>query len=245
MLFLCIGCTVIREGGKKIYSLNGRLENDINLKEVKKKNLTENGFVIQKAEIELNTPDGRNIFLASLKFERPDKYLLSIKSRTGIEAARIFISDDTILINDRIKQKLYCGSSDYLKVKYGITKSFLPVILGDFISDNFLETSQSSCLNGRIEHDCIIEGMKIKYVIDCKKEKATHVIQEVTKSDDIIEIEFSDFYEIGNLYIPGKILIKELLKKMEIKVSIKKFESPWKGNIEFIPGGKYEIIQLI
>ena len=41
--------------------------------------------------------------MATIKYELPDKYLISIRSKAGIEAARIFITKDTVLINDRIK----------------------------------------------------------------------------------------------------------------------------------------------
>ena len=76
----------------------------------------------------------RKIHWKYLKFEYPDKYLISIKSRTGIEGARIYISEDTILFNDRINKKMYYGSSLYLKRKYGLTTNFLPLIFGDIVS---------------------------------------------------------------------------------------------------------------
>ena len=58
----------------------------------------------------------------------PDKFLISIKSHTGIEVARIFLTGDSIMINDRINKKLYYGSTSYLKNKYGLTTAVFPVI---------------------------------------------------------------------------------------------------------------------
>ena len=81
----------------------------------KNQNITNNGFFIQKAEIEIVTGEGKEKYLASIKFEKPDKYLISVKSRTGIEGARIYISNDSILVNDRINKKLYSGNTFYLK----------------------------------------------------------------------------------------------------------------------------------
>ena len=40
-------------------------------------------FFIQKAEIEVINQDGKEKYLSTIKYEKPDKYLISIKSRTG------------------------------------------------------------------------------------------------------------------------------------------------------------------
>ena len=60
-------------------------------------NITNTDFYIQKAEIEFTNKDNRQKFLCSIKYQRPDKYLISIKSRTGIEGARIYVSEDSII----------------------------------------------------------------------------------------------------------------------------------------------------
>ena len=73
-----------------------------------KNNLSKENFYIQKADIKVTQDNISVRFIASIKFRKPDSLLISVKSRTGIEAGRAFITKDTILINDRIKQKITC-----------------------------------------------------------------------------------------------------------------------------------------
>lgn len=245
LVILCTGCSAIRKGGSTNYELSNEIVAEKLLENVIKRNITTNSFFIQKAEIEITTPEGRKKLLASLKFESPDKYLISIKSRAGIEAARIFISDDSILINDRINRKQFYGSPQCLKSKYGITTSGLPVMLGDYVDNNLSYNNQAKCSEGKLNIDGIVNGIRIKYVIDCEKEKSILAIHENNMSDGGIEIQYSDFLKNGNILIPGKIEIKDVQRRTKIEIRIQKIESPWNGNIDFIPGYKYEKIQLL
>lgn len=238
-------CSVVRNTkNDKIELTNGYLEKDI-LENTKKQNITTNGFFILKAEIEIFTKTGIEKFLGSIKYEKPDKYLISIKSRTGIEVARVFISNDTILVNDRINRKQYYGSHDYLKNKYGITNSVIPLALGDFMEDSMFNISPMKCFDNRLDFHCTLEGIKINYVIDCKKNKAILAICEDSKDGNNVKIQYDDFFKTGNILFPGKIKIIDLRSTTTIGMKIKKIESAWNGNIEFIPGKKYELIRLL
>jgi hypothetical protein len=247
ILFLVIlnsGCFVFRNSENNSYKLPDAIIAERLLEKVKRQNVTAKSFNIQKAEIKISSPEGRKKVLGSLKFENPDKYLLSIKSKTGIEAARILITDDTILINDRINRKLYCGSTQYLRSKYGIGASVLPLILGDYLGGNLFESSEAKCSEGKLNIDGIVTGIKIKYVIDCKKGKTILAIPESNLSEEGIKIEYSYFLKTGEILIPGRIKIIDFQSETTIEIVIHKFEFPWIGNLEFIPGNKYEILKL-
>ena len=83
----------------------------------REKNITETDFNIRKAEIEIKNNDQKQKLLANLKYKNPGTYLLSIRGKTGIEAARVYITKDTILINDRINKRLFYGSTRYLEIE--------------------------------------------------------------------------------------------------------------------------------
>jgi hypothetical protein len=239
------GCAVVRTGGKRSDGLSNEIINEKLFENIKNQNITTNNFFIKKAEIEISTQERTQKILGSLKFKKPDKYLISLKSREGIEAARIFISDDTILINDRISRKQYYGSSKYLKTKYGISAAVLPVIIGDYISDTLSDSNPTKCSGGKMDIDGIVSEIKIRYVIDCKKGKSILVITGNSLNEGGIEIQYDDFFKKGNIITPGKIGIKDTKRKTKIEIKIQKIESPWNGNVEFIPGNRYEIIQLL
>lgn len=240
-----MGCSVIKNRKSKNDNISIEIVNENVLEYAKNQNITTNGFYIQKADIEIYTSEGREKVLGSLKFENPDKYLISIKSRSGIEAARIFISNDTILINDRINKKLYVGSPKYLKIKYGIPASVLPVVFGDVISDKYSYDGKTDCSEGKLNVSVILEGVKINYVIDCKKSKSISAVTENSLNKDRIKIEYDDFKKNGNKMIPARIDIKDSQSKTTIEIKILKIESPWNGNMDFIPGNKYEVLQLL
>lgn len=244
MLIISTGCSVIRFGGEKNYGLSNDIISDKLYESIIKQNITINNFFIQKAEIEISSKKVTKKVLGNIKFERPDKYLISIKSKTGIEAARIFISDDTILINDRINRKQYYGSTQYLKSKYGITASVLPIIFGDYISDN-LSDSNTVCSDGKLDIIGTVEGIRIKYVIDCKKGKIILAIPENKLSKEGIEIQYSNFFKNENVLSPGKIEIKDFQRETTVKIKIQKRKSLWNGKVEFVPGNKYELIRLL
>ena len=244
LVYLISGCSVnrIRRNAANDQISESR---EISLKDdLLNQNLSNQSFFIQKAEIEVIGQDGSEKLLGTIKFKSPDNYLISIRSRTGIEAARIFITDDTILINDRINRKQFCGSPDDLKGKYGVTTSLLPLLFGDYIDFKLNEIEDIQCSNGRIARDVNIEGIKIRYIIDCERRKPIVTTGESGLNDEVLEIQYNEFFKSEKKVIPGKIVIMEARSETTIVIKIRKIEIPWTGVIEFVPGNRYEIIQL-
>ena len=92
----------------------------------------------------------------------PDKYLVSIKSNTGIEIARIYLTEDSVMLNDRLNKKLYYGSASDLKKKYGLTTAILPVIIGDYVNDGKSDEESQNCIDGRLNIECSNKRYKNK-----------------------------------------------------------------------------------
>jgi len=214
------------------------------LDDVRKQNITNQSFFIQKAEIEVIGQSGTENLLGSIKFVSPDEYLISIRSRTGIEAARIYINTDTVLINDRINRKLFCGSTYDLKSKYGVTTSVFPLIFGDYINTNFSPLNSFDCVEGKVNIESSIEGIRIRYAIDCNYEKSVLAIAENSLKDEGINIKYKEFIKKGGILIPADIEIVDFQRETTIKIKIQKLETPWEGIIEFVPGNRYEIKNL-
>jgi hypothetical protein len=245
LMFLGYACSVgrIREG--KFLAATEFNAKGKGLEGIKRQNLTANSFFIQKAEFKVVSQDVSKDGLGSIKFEKPDKYLISLKSKGGIEVARIFISDDTVLINDRIRKKLYYGSPAYLKSRYGVTASVLPLLLGDYINDEVYDTGKVNCREGKFNIEAVINRLKVNYVIDCGSGKTIFAQPEHNIRYGKLQIRYSDFLKTGEAFTPGKIEISDSQNKMRIEIKIDKIESPWEGTIQFVPGNKYEKIHLL
>jgi hypothetical protein len=238
-------CSVTKKIGKKVSGNSNKLLSGNFIESVKNQNLTDSSFFIQKVEIEVITDIGKEKFIGNVKFEYPDKYLISLKSRSGIEGARIFISKDTILVNDRINKKMYFGTAVYLKKNYGLTQSCLPLIFGDIVLDKNYEDDAEKCTEGKFNINCIVNGVKLNYDIDCQKRKVVLVNQMNNFVQQDIRIKYNNFFNIGDILIPKIVEIEDSQYNTNIKVRILKVEFPWKGTVKFIPGKGYELIELL
>jgi len=218
----------------------------VNLSErIKNHDISNANFFIEKADVKFSGPEGTQKFLASLKFIRPDTYLISLKGATGIEALRIYLSGDSILINDRINKKLYTGNSQYIKKKFGFPVSFIPLIFGDYISTNRSDDIEVKCKDGKLGLTEGISGLNIKYVMDCNKAKAVSIGVENSLNQLGIQISYDKFFEKGNCLQAKIINIIDNQRHTSISIDIDKIQLPWEGKIEFIPGNRYELVQLL
>jgi hypothetical protein len=234
------GCSAVKKVEKS--GITAETSNNVSLTDLKESNISNSDFFITKAEIEVLSNDEKQKFLASLKFKNTGIYLISLKNNAGIEGARIFISQDTILINDRINKKLYYGSPGYVRSKYGISTNALPIIMGDFINRKESQITELECNNNKSEISGTTEEKEIKYVIDCNERKITET--KMFHEKEGIVLLFSKFMNINNKHYPQSIVIKDSKQETEINIKILKIEFKPIEKIEFIPGKDYEKIGL-
>ncbi len=243
-LFIFItGCSVFKKKSVSDNKISEAFNTGSYLEGVERQNITAQSFFIQRAEIEIISEKDRQIFLANIKFVSPDNYLISLKSKAGIEAARLYITKDTLLVNDRINKKLYYGKPENLKKKLGITSEILPIILGDFIKENDKSVGKVICVDNMAGLECSLTGIKISYKFDCNKMKVIEARLESGYKSDYAVIEFGMFIKTGLGLMPSRIRL--ISNKSVIIVKIEKIESRWEGDIEFIPGSSYELIEIL
>jgi hypothetical protein len=215
------------------------------LVDVKNQNLTNFDFFIQKGEVEYITDSGKDKYLFTVKFEKPGRYLVSIKNRTGIEGVRIFVSGDTLMANDRINKVLYSASSLYLQRNFGISQSLLPLIFGDIILDKNHENKSEKCIGNKVNFESRVKGQSLEFEIDCGKRKLIMAGQEGMNLQMVTEIKYDQFSNIGGISIPKYIEMHQNQTNTTIKIKILKIEIPWSGNIDFVPGRDYEKMELL
>jgi len=208
------------------------------------RNLTGIDFNIVKAEVEINNSGESQKLVASVKYRKTGNYLVTIRNRTGIEAARVYITHDTVLINDRIYRKLYIGSNDYLLKKYGIATNSLPLVLGDYLIGLTEVDILKDCSNGVYEMQGYLETKEIWYYIDCNKAKVSAVTISEKTGTAGMNMKFGDFRSAENITYPAQILIEDILEKTQISIRIVSIDFKEKSKLEFIPGKNYERIIL-
>lgn len=241
--FLLSGCAGLRKQGGKVIpgsSLSGAELIESTLKN----NLSAASFYLVKASVEVNTGAVSTRFLASVKFKKPDSLLVVVRSAVGTEALRLFMTGDTIMINDRINKDLILGKPGMRTLKYGISPDIIFVVLGDLIAGKKNSDSQAICINGKANAVFTINGKTIKYALDCRMSKVTEARVEEDVFTGNIDMKFSKFIKISGMVIPGKIEINEPDSGTDIRIEIEKVTREWDEKLEFHPGSNYSIKYL-
>jgi hypothetical protein len=245
ILTLSAGCTVSKRMVRS-KAETGKTGETVSLSQnILSQNLTSRNFYVEKAGFKISSDEGEQSGMGYIKFLMPDKFLICLKSNAGIEAARIYISGDSIYANDRFNKKLYYGSTSYLKSKYGLTTSLLPVTLGDYVNDERLDSTNIKCKDGKLNVEGIVKDVRINYIIDCETGKSLSAVPKDEIKESVLEIRYSNFLTQNGIKIPGLIEISEQRSNIKIEIRIQKVITPWEGKIEFIPGKQFKKIHLL
>jgi hypothetical protein len=237
LLLLLSGCSVIKTG------VTGKTDLFTNIKETRDGNLSCGDFNIIRADIAADINGEKQKFLASFKYEFPDRWMISLRSNTGIEAVRAWITVDTVLINDRLHKKLYYGSGSIIKKKYGVPVYAIPVVFGDLIESGSGSTDSTRCINGMQDIIGEFNNLKEELRINCREKKVTSCrIRNYGKGE--IQFVYSKFKKIGKKEFPGKIVISYPEENINIELSIRKIDLNGVENMNFIPGKGYERILI-
>jgi hypothetical protein len=242
MLILLSACSTIKNTGTVVN--NPSYENFLDLNKTKASNISESDFNIIKAIVTISSSEDKNEFLINCKYKRPDNYLISIRSKTGIEAARIFITEDTILINDKLNRRLYSGSSSYLYTKYGVDIKCLRLLFGDFVTDGNVTDNSFKCEKNFINISGVINDKRIEYRINCSSGKVSDAFIIKGIDEGVLHISFGRFRNFENKSVPQQIEIKDRNTSQEIKIEIEKLSLETVKELLFIPGNGFEKILL-
>jgi hypothetical protein len=244
IILVITGCSVFK--GKDLSQREDwKADNNISIPALtRNNNLTENSFYISSMDIAYSDGKTSNKLSGSFKFEKPDKYLISLRSKGGIEVARIFINNDSLYILERLNHKVYVGSLNYIRRNYGFPATILPLLIGDFIGNckNYLEEGNDK----RIEEvRCIESGVEIKYYIDKSIGKVVSVDAEGNRRNELISISYDKFIRKSSAVCPTKIILTNKIRNLNAEIKINKIVFPWTEKIEFNIGNKYQILELL
>ena len=245
-MIIVAGCSVKRK------TLSSAPDSDLNtsatlrVSDIAELNFTAQSFFIPRADINIVGNDISQRAIATIKFAQPDTFLITVRA-SGIlgivEAARIFLTSDTILINDRFNSVLYFGSNQNIRNIYGFDLMFFPVLLGDLIT----ETQTFAGINCNDEIAVFREYRRnyiINYFIDCATRKSKRVVVETGFMSDNIAIEFDDFGNDGKMIFPRYVKINNFANFALLELKIDRVEFGTGTDIEFIPGRNFERIEI-
>jgi hypothetical protein len=242
LLFSVFSCSVLKRESNDNVLTEPTGNPGYYLERIRKQNISNQSFFISKAEIEVESGEDKQSFIASVKFLFPDKYIISLRSKSGIEGARVFVTGDTVLVNDRINRRLYYGKPDYIKRKFGMEPASFPFIFGDFILNKLNDTVNSNCVNDFLNLNGSIMGIRYETISDCRKAKLVNCVQMDDQNREQVRISYKKYFSEGNILVPSIVYL--VSGDFRISIRIRKIEIPWEGNFNFIPGNNYEAIPL-
>lgn len=242
LLVIANGCSVLR---KKATDDSGAAEGNF-IERLIDNNLTGGNFFIHKADVRLISQDITETITAVVKFRKPDTLLISIRSFAGIEAARFYMTKDTILVNDRINRQLLYGKPSGFYKRYGFSIDMAGIVFGDFIGGiNDFSGNYNCEESGAIEKNIYMERQRIRYIIDCSSKKATYAEAISFDTGQMIKFYYNNFRKSGKITYPGKIQIANEQIDAEIEIEIRRIDTKWSGKIDFVPGSGYELIEIL
>jgi len=239
------GCSTARKAGKTSGDRNVNGETmTTTIESVIKNNLSNNDFYIQKADINIIQDNVSVRLFADIKYKKPDTLLITVRSRTGIEAGRALITKDTLIVRDRINKKLLIGKPEALGAKYGVNPSFIMTILGDIIVEDKDRSEPVRCVRGDFTKEFEVSGKKVTYIIDCQRNKLKQAYFEGDVRSGNITIGMNGIDKSGNVVYPGEIEINDDLKSLNVIIEINRIESPWRGKIGTLAGQGYKVVKI-
>lgn len=242
-MFIITGCTATKKAGNNERSNNNEEERII-VEEVSGNNLTNRDFFINKGKITSRSEAGKITLFFTMKYKNPDVYLISLRNRIGIEAMRMLITSDTVLINDRINKTVLYGSKYHFERITGIPVELLKISIGDFITFKKEPDIVIDAVNKELNINDYYQGILIRSTIDIDNKKAKKTIITTGSANEYINLDYIRHrYDINK--VPRCIKVYDFRKKLAIKINIEKYTTPWFGEIDFIPGTGYYIKQLL
>lgn len=241
---LSLGCSVRKRSINKSIDISEYSAGGNSLKEILENNISNNNFYIQKADVRLTQDNVTVRFNATIKFKRPDSLLISVKSKTGMEAGRALMTRDTLIINDRINKKIITGEAKSIRKKYGIEPYYFFALLGDLIVNEEDKENRIDCKRAVNLARLQVNEERIEYTIDCSKGKVVSALFEGDLKSGNIKINYSDFMRISKILIPEKIEISDDKSNINILIEVKKIEIPWEGPLKLVTGSGYKIVRI-
>ncbi len=237
LLVVCsifVGCSA----GKMSESVKGCRDPEKIIENTFRNNLSADGFFIQKGKLIVDDGKEKVAFLLSVKYGRDGRYLVSIRSISGIEAMRVYLDFDTLMINDRINREVVYGkASDFERIT-GINTGLLKICFGDLPGENIFEINESEKNRNTIGIKGFFSGIMYNSNIDCNLKRPVSTEILVGEGVEFIKIEYKKYD--GELYkIPREIVVYDSGRQIKLNLRMRKYIIPWHGDIEFIPGAGY------
>ena len=227
-------CSVSRKGGRTNNTKVADIS-DMNVfgEAVKALNINKEGFIIKKANVELEGTEIEGKFSLYAKVNDRGDFFVSVRGPLGIELARAISAGDSVFVINKINRVVLFGSRNSLLKRAGLPENLIEIITGD-IPENVSFSMAKVAGNGLID----ISYSDSKYRNDIKVNREMMKISEEvirTSDEDATYImKFGNFIDSEDKRYPSTVEVEGVEKMFHVKIDILELHLGFKERIEIV-----------
>ncbi len=183
-------------------------------------------YLSTRAKIKYKSPKDKSKATATIRIRRDSLIWFTLSNGVGIEGVRGKITQDSVILMDRINKKVYRYSMESLsqELKFNLNfELFQSVIIGDMPirpskADDIVEKNNNFFVTQ------IVGDMRVSSLITAKNRRLENLLASTTKNNSTLELKYSDFQPLENKPFAFKVLMTltamEAGKKLETTIDI-------------------------
>ena len=183
-----------------------------------RENQTQFDFFSAKIKTDFEQEQGKDVsFTMHLKMEKGKYIWISATAVLGIEAARIYITPDSVKILDKLNKRYLAKSYTYFN-KFSDVPLTLESLQNLFVGNQILALSDSSATDS-VETGYLLQNMILKtlYQVYVDKSDKEIFLQEFIQKDSLqtkrLSVQYSEFHHLNNVRYAHKIEIQTEAKE--------------------------------
>lgn len=227
-------CSVGRKGGRtndaKVADIS-----DVNAfgEAVKALNINKEGFIIKKANVELEGTEIEGKFSLYAKVNDKGDFFVSVRGPLGIELARAISAGDSVFVINKINRVVLFGSRSSLLKRAGLPENLIEIITGD-IPENLSFAMAKVAENGLI--GLSYDDIKYRNEIKINREMMKISEEVIRTSDEEAKyiMKFGNFIDSGSKRYPSEVEVEGVEKMFHVKIDILELHLGFKERIEIV-----------
>ena len=189
---------------------------------------------------DFETPRGEYSARFEISIQKPSTTNVRVYGPLGIKVAQVELSADTLLVYNSMRNEVYVGKPTEANLRQYLMiaadgSSLNTILLGLMMPVAHLQDPQAvSHVDGNSINFSYVTGDTVeKYTVDGEYMRTTGYEQSIDGKSEI-EIKYSDFTRVGNVYFPRTVSLRDLKRGVSVKLFYQDIALDEKDEIEFI-----------
>lgn len=241
LILVATSCSVTRKRNTGNKDSSGSIS-DINAfaDEVKALNINREGFIIRKAEVELEGTEIEGKFSLYAKVNGKGDFYISVRGPLGLELARAMSSGDSVFVVNKLNRVVLFGSRSSLLKRAGLPENLIEIVTGD-LPDSITFAGAKAAENGSVNFSYTDLIYKSDISVDRQAKKISGETLRTSDGEEEYILKFGNFIDSGSKRFATGIEVEGVKKMFHVKMEILDMRLGFNDNIEIVlPGYRRE-----